>query len=71
MDPFLPIYDKKRLSERLCEELLPHFDSLTKEDLEKIFDLLFNDLCEMLAERDMKIEISKDAKAVELRCRTV
>ncbi len=38
------------------------FDSLTKEDLEKIFDLLFNDLCEMLAERDMKIEISKDAK---------
>ena len=33
MDPFLPIYDKKRLSERLCEELLPHFDSLTKEQI--------------------------------------
>ncbi len=35
MDPFLPIYDKKRLSERLCEELLPHFPALTER---RIFD---------------------------------
>ncbi|MCR4736098.1 MAG: 2-hydroxyacyl-CoA dehydratase [Treponema sp.] len=30
MDPFLPIYDKPRLAERLCEELLPKFPKLTK-----------------------------------------
>ncbi len=35
MDPFLPIYDKEALSERLAEELLPKFPSLTKE---KVFD---------------------------------
>ena len=35
MDPFLPIYDKPRLAERLCEELIPKFPSLTKE---QIFD---------------------------------
>ncbi len=35
MDPFLPIYDKEALAERLCEELLPKFTTLTKE---KIFD---------------------------------
>jgi len=29
MDPFLPIYDKARLKERLCEELLPKFPLLT------------------------------------------
>ena len=29
MDPFLPIYDKPRLAERLCEELLPKFPKLT------------------------------------------
>ena len=29
MDPFLPIYDKPRLKERLCEELLPKFPALT------------------------------------------
>jgi predicted CoA-substrate-specific enzyme activase len=31
MDPFLPIYDRKRLAERLAEELIPHFPKLTKE----------------------------------------
>ena len=35
MDPFLPIYDKPRLAERLCEELLPKFPSLSKK---KIYD---------------------------------
>ena len=30
MDPFLPIYDKKRLAERLCEELLPKFPKLSR-----------------------------------------
>ncbi|MCQ2583258.1 MAG: 2-hydroxyacyl-CoA dehydratase [Treponema sp.] len=29
MNPFLPIYDKPRLKERLCEELLPKFPQLT------------------------------------------
>ncbi len=31
MDPFLPIYDKPRLQERLCEEMLPKFPKLTRE----------------------------------------
>ena len=35
MNPFLPIFDKKALAERLAEELLPKFPVLTKE---KIFD---------------------------------
>ncbi len=35
MDPFLPIYDKPRLAERLCEELLPKFPALSKK---KIYD---------------------------------
>ena len=33
MDPFLPIYDKERLGERLCEELIPKFPSLTQEQI--------------------------------------
>ncbi|MDY4153164.1 MAG: acyl-CoA dehydratase activase-related protein [Treponema sp.] len=33
MDPFLPIYDKKRLEERLEEEILPKFPALTKEKI--------------------------------------
>lgn len=33
MDPFLPIYDKPRLAERLCEELLPKFPKLTKKQI--------------------------------------
>lgn len=33
MDPFLPIYDKSRLAERLCEELLPKFPALTKKKI--------------------------------------
>ncbi len=35
LDPFLPIYDKQRLAERLAEVLIPHFPVLSKE---KIFD---------------------------------
>ena len=35
MDPFLPIYDKTRLAERLCEEFLPKFEKLTRS---QIFD---------------------------------
>ena len=31
MDPFLPIFDKTALAERLCEELLPKFPKLTRE----------------------------------------
>lgn len=31
LDPFLPIYDKVRLAERLAEELIPHFPTLTKD----------------------------------------
>ncbi|MDY4833156.1 MAG: acyl-CoA dehydratase activase-related protein, partial [Treponema sp.] len=33
MDPFLPIYDKERLKERLCEELLPKFSLLTPNQI--------------------------------------
>ncbi len=33
MDPFLPIYDKTRLAERLCEELLPKFEKLSKKQI--------------------------------------
>ena len=35
LDPFLPVYDKKRLGYRLFEELHPHFPTLT---FEKIMD---------------------------------
>ena len=35
MNPFLPIYDKERLAERLCEELIPQFPTLTEN---QIFD---------------------------------
>ena len=38
MDPFLPIYDKNRLSERLCEELLPRFSSLTESKIRDAVD---------------------------------
>ncbi len=38
MDPFLPIYDKNRLSERLCEELLPKFPSLTESKIRDAVD---------------------------------
>ena len=31
MDPFLPIYDKAALAERLCEEMIKKFPSLTRE----------------------------------------
>ncbi len=33
MNPFLPIYDKSRLAERLAEELLPVFPKLNKEKI--------------------------------------
>lgn len=35
LDPFLPIYDKQRLGERLFEVLSPHFRTLT---MEKVFE---------------------------------
>ena len=34
MNPFLPVYDKPRLAERLYEELHKHFSVLTKEQVE-------------------------------------
>jgi len=34
MDPFLPIYDKDRLAERLFEELSPHF-KLTRQEVQE------------------------------------
>ena len=33
MDPFLPIYDKQALSERLCEEMQKKFPQLTREQI--------------------------------------
>lgn len=33
LDPFLPIYNEERLTERLCEELIPHFPKLTKSQI--------------------------------------
>ena len=33
MNPFLPIYDKERLAERLCEELVPKFPALTEKQI--------------------------------------
>jgi len=33
MDPFLPIYDEKRLAERLYEELKPHFPQITEKQV--------------------------------------
>ncbi|MBO6131395.1 MAG: 2-hydroxyacyl-CoA dehydratase [Treponema sp.] len=38
MNPFLPIYDKPRLAERLYEELKKHFKSLTFDDVKKAVD---------------------------------
>jgi predicted CoA-substrate-specific enzyme activase len=38
MDPFLPIYDKKRLAERLAEELIPHFPTLSKKIISDAVD---------------------------------
>ncbi len=38
MNPFLPIYDRAALGERLCEELLPKFPSLTKEAIEQALE---------------------------------
>lgn len=38
MDPFLPIYDKNRLKERLCEELLPKFPLLTPMQINSAVD---------------------------------
>ena len=38
MNPFLPIYDKAALGERLAEELLPKFPSLTKEAIDHALD---------------------------------
>lgn len=38
LNPFLPIYDKPRLGERLCEELLPVFKSLSREKILSALD---------------------------------
>ena len=38
MDPFLPVYDKKRLGYRLFEELHPHFPSLSFEQIMEAVD---------------------------------
>ena len=38
MDPFLPIYDKAALAERLTEELLPKFPSLSKEKIHEALE---------------------------------
>ena len=38
MDPFLPIYDKERLFQRLCEELLPKFPSLMESKIRDAVD---------------------------------
>ena len=38
MDPFLPIYDKPRLCERLCEEMLPKFPQLTEKQIYEAVD---------------------------------
>jgi predicted CoA-substrate-specific enzyme activase len=43
MDPFLPIYDKERLAQRLAEELIPHFPSLTKRRIENAVDDAWNE----------------------------
>ncbi|MCR5605715.1 MAG: 2-hydroxyacyl-CoA dehydratase [Treponema sp.] len=43
MNPFLPIYDKKRLAERLYEELNPHFASLTKEKINKAVEVAWKE----------------------------
>ncbi len=43
MDPFLPIYDKKRLSERLAEELMPRFPSLTADQIYRAVDEAWNE----------------------------
>ena len=38
MNPFLPVYDKAALADRLTEELLPKFPSLTKEKIHEALD---------------------------------
>ncbi|MDD7127057.1 2-hydroxyacyl-CoA dehydratase [Treponema porcinum] len=43
MDPFLPIYDKKRLAERLCEEMLPKFPSLTEKQIKEAVEDAWNE----------------------------
>ena len=43
MDPFLPIYDKERLKERLCEELLPKFSLLTPNQIYDAVEKAWNE----------------------------
>ena len=38
MDPFLPIYDKSRLADRLCEELLKKFPALSEKQIREAVD---------------------------------
>lgn len=43
MNPFLPIYDKKRLGERLCEEMKKHFPQLTDEKILSAVDAAWDE----------------------------
>ena len=43
MNPFLPIFDKQALAERLAEELLPKFPALTREKIFAAVDKAWNE----------------------------
>ena len=43
MDPFLPIYNKDRLAERMCEELLPKFPKLTRSQIKAAVEAGFEE----------------------------
>ncbi|MDE5899529.1 MAG: 2-hydroxyacyl-CoA dehydratase, partial [Treponemataceae bacterium] len=64
MDPFLPIYDKERLAERLCEELLPHFPPLTRR---QIFDAVDAGWREQQKFREDVQKAGEDALEVMIR----
>ena len=56
MDPFLPIYDKPRLAERLCEELLPKFPKLTRDAINAAVEKAWNEQEKFRAEVRQKGE---------------
>ena len=58
MNPFLPIYNQKRLAERLAEELIPHFPSLTKEKIKKAVEAGFIEQEKFREETQMQGEIA-------------
>jgi predicted CoA-substrate-specific enzyme activase len=43
MNPFLPIYDKERLKERLFEELAPHFRKITREKIDSAVEAAWDE----------------------------